>query len=303
MSRSFGTALVAAALLAGGCLDAEDGATAPAPVIHTQSAGMNGIYVNAYLVETEHGVVAVDAMLTVSDAIALRQKLDGLGKPLLAVLLTHGHPDHYNGVTELVRGLDAPILATAAVDQVIRRDDEAKAAQWTPVFGEEWPAARTFPSRIVASGETVTLDDVSFQVEDLGPGESHADSIWVIKADPPIAFIGDAAFNGTHSYLSDGHSGEWLGNLDTLEQELGPDTVVYPGHGEQGTVELLDPQRAYLHLYRDTVRSLSDGESLTPEAKESLTGVMKGHLPTDKLEFLIPLGADPVAAELAREAE
>ena len=64
--------------------------------------------VGATRVETHHGIIAVDATLTVSDARALREQAEPLGKPLLAVLLTHGHPDHYNGVglseTEAIRG-------------------------------------------------------------------------------------------------------------------------------------------------------------------------------------------------------
>jgi glyoxylase-like metal-dependent hydrolase (beta-lactamase superfamily II) len=49
--------------------------------------------VNAYLVETDNGVVAVDSLLTVTESRAMRAALERLGKPLLAVLLTHSHPD------------------------------------------------------------------------------------------------------------------------------------------------------------------------------------------------------------------
>ncbi|MGH9201005.1 MAG: hypothetical protein ACRD2A_07195 [Vicinamibacterales bacterium] len=58
------------------------GSPAVASVVHRFDAGEAALYVNAYLIETPHGVIAVDATL-------------------LAVLLTHGHPDHYNGVTNL----------------------------------------------------------------------------------------------------------------------------------------------------------------------------------------------------------
>src|SRR5688572_26932253 len=109
------------------------------PIVHTHAASPQGILVNAYLVETEHGVVAIDSMLTVTDARALRARLEALGKPLLAVLLTHGHPDHYNGVTELAAGKPVPVLATRTADEVIRRYDADKEALWKPVFNEEWP--------------------------------------------------------------------------------------------------------------------------------------------------------------------
>ena len=50
-----------------------------------------GALVNAYLVETSDGIVAVDGTLTVTDGRALRARLEALGKPLLAVLVTHAH--------------------------------------------------------------------------------------------------------------------------------------------------------------------------------------------------------------------
>lgn len=65
--------------------------------IHRYSAGPQGALVNAYLVETNRGIVAVDGTLAVSDGRALRAQVESLGKPFLAVLVTHAHPDHYGG--------------------------------------------------------------------------------------------------------------------------------------------------------------------------------------------------------------
>jgi len=62
--------------------------------IHTYVSSELGILANAYLIETRDGVVAIDATLTVSDAEKLRALLDSFNRPLLAVLITHGHPDH-----------------------------------------------------------------------------------------------------------------------------------------------------------------------------------------------------------------
>src|SRR3989475_11379723 len=184
----------------------------PAPVIHRYAAGASGMFVNAYLVETPHGVVAIDATLTESDSKALRAQLDSLGKPLLAVLLTHGHPDHYNGATNVLaaRAVPPPVLATAGVDSVIRANDAAKEAQWKPLFGDEWPAQRTFPSRIVRDGESVTFDGATFIVHALGPGESYSDSYWVLQGrrgtrrnpgTPGTAIIAAVALNVGRAYM------------------------------------------------------------------------------------------------------
>lgn len=268
--------------------------------IHGYAADQGGIFANAFLVETSAGVVAIDAPLTVSHAKAYRERLDALGKPLVAVLITHGHPDHYNGVTQLTDGFTVPIIAAVGVDQVIREWDAGKEAQWKPVFKDEWPAKRTFPNRTVKDADAVTYGDVTFTVHAVGPGESHYDSYWVAESGGTrVAFIGDIAFNGEHSYVSDGHTGAWLANLTTVRAALADVSKVYPGHGPAGDLALFDKERQYLEHYRDEVRAIAGTRTaLTDAEKAKLTEAMSEYAPDGKLTFLIGLGADAVAAEL-----
>src|SRR5262249_47442009 len=149
------------------------------PRIHRFQASL--FPVNAYLVELEAGVVLVDTTLGVSDGRALRARADALGKPLLGVLVTHAHPDHYAALAPFVGVSKVPVLATVGVAGVIRRDDAAKEVILRPMFGEEWPRARAFPNRTVRDGERVTLGGAHFTVTDLGPGESPHDSLWVLE--------------------------------------------------------------------------------------------------------------------------
>lgn len=58
-------------------------AAAP-PAIEQVASPAEGIFANAYLIDTPSGVVAIDATLRVSDAQALRARIDARGKPLLA---------------------------------------------------------------------------------------------------------------------------------------------------------------------------------------------------------------------------
>lgn len=270
--------------------------------VHPYASGENGIRANAYLVESGSGVVAIDATLTVSDATAFRAQMLALDQPLLAVLLTHGHPDHYNGVTILTGGEPVPVIATAGVDRVIREWDAKKEEQWRPMFGDEWPSNRTFPNRIAQDGEMLTFGGIRFTVHDLGPGESHHDSYWTADDGASRAvFIGDVLFHGEHSYVSDGHTSEWLVNLDRARAATQGAAMIYPGHGAPGGPELYDKQRQYLEVYRNTVQGLLNGsDSLSDADRNRLVEVMSAHEPEGKLTFLIGLGADAVAEELRR---
>jgi len=266
------------------------------PKIHQHASSPEGADVNAYLVEGARGVVAVDSTLTVSDGRALRTRLDALDKPLLAVLVTHAHPDHYGGLAELTAGLDVPIIATERVDRVIRRDDDAKEQILRPMFGAEWPATRVFPNTTVQDGERVRFDDLQFTVVDLGPGESPADSVWVLGDAGIEVFAGDQVYDHKHGYLADGFFEAWLDNIARPRDELAPDARLLVGHGGPVGPADFDWQIGYIETFVDAVRGADWSDPGV--ASRQVIGVMTAYLPADDLRFLMELSIQPVAAQL-----
>jgi glyoxylase-like metal-dependent hydrolase (beta-lactamase superfamily II) len=266
--------------------------------IHTYTAAEAGLFVNSYLVETAEGVVLVDANLLLSDIRALAARLAALQKPLLGVFVTHAHPDHFNGLPDLA-GEDVPVYAAGEVADTIARIAAAKREQWQPVYGDEWPDRHRVPERRLSTGDAVELGGLRFTLHAVGAAESHADSYLTLD---DRAFIGDLAFHGTHPYTADGHTGRWLAALDTLSGAL-DGTTLYPGHGAPGDIGMLADQRRYLMMYRETVGRLAAGAStLTDAQRDELTAVMTQFLPGAPLTWMIGLGADAVAAELAEGA-
>jgi glyoxylase-like metal-dependent hydrolase (beta-lactamase superfamily II) len=268
--------------------------------IHVHSPGELGIFANAFLVETNNGVVVIDSTLTVSESKSLKGRLDTIGKPLLAVILTHPHPDHVAGVTNLVRSSsDTSIIALKSVDDLIRSSEEFKRAYWTPVFKEEWISKWTPPNRHIKDEEEVIFDGIRYRVHDIGAGgDSDSNSIWIIENEPKVAFVGDLIYNGIHSYIADNHIQDWLNNLDKVKGLLSDISTIYPGHGNPGNIDLVESQKKYLSAYRDAVKELSNNGKLIDEDKKRLTAIMEEFLPKAGLTWVIAHSADAVAAEL-----
>ena len=272
-----------------------------APIVHTYRSGETGLFVNSYLVEGAEGVVAIDAPLLLSDGRAFRARLEALRKPLLGVLVTHPHPDHYNTIGELLAGQDVPVIAHRDVDREIREKDAAKRAQWGPMFGDEWPASATFPSRTVADEESVEFGDLRLTAWDFGACESESQTVWLLNGGDN-AFVGDLAFNNTHAYLADGHTKVWLNAIDRAQEALTGVYTLYVGHGTSTGVDVLADQRRYLLMVREAIgRVAVDRAELSEDETDRVVRLMERYLPTAPLSWLVGAGASAVAAELAQE--
>lgn len=252
--------------------------------------------VNSYLVHGPDGIVVVDGQLTFSDAAKVRAAVTASGRTLAGVLITHPHPDHYAGVA-LIAG-DAPILATPQVDAVIRRDDDAKSAIVGAMIGEEWPAERRFPDRLVDPGETVDLAGLPFRVSESGPGESHVDTLWWL--DGHTVFAGDIAYNQMHAYLADAHHVAWITALAALADQITDDVTLYLGHGEPAGRQVLYAQRRYIETFLTAVTEYAGGD---PDARRAaVVKRMRAAVPDERLLFLMELSVEPVHTALAAGA-
>lgn len=250
--------------------------------------------VNSYLVVGPSGVVVVDAMLTIADAVKVRDAVAATGRPLAGVVITHGHPDHYAGLKHVLGDADVPIIAAAEVIDVIRSDDAAKATIVGPMMGDQWPAERIFPNTIAAPGASIELAGVSLRMQDLGPGESRHDTIWHLDEDR--VFAGDLAYSGMHAYLYDGMWDAWLVALAKVESELHTGATLYVGHGEPGGLELLAAQRIYIETFVQAVGDTLDRD--VSERHDEVVARMKKLLPTEDLLFLLELSIEPAADKL-----
>ncbi len=257
--------------------------------------------VNSWLVPTRTGIVVIDTQFTVSEADRLLDAVKHTGRPLKAIIITHPHPDHFNGTCRLLRLAKVPVYATQATIEGVHATAEAKRAQWKPAYGADYPDSTCAPDHALAHGSKQVIDGVTFEARDYGPGEALTESI-VLAPALHAAFVGDLIYNRVHPWLAEGRSVQWLAQLDRLQREIPADWTLYPGHGDSGGITVIAAQRDYIRDFRERTQAVLNSTGLTEDAKQSVVeGTRRVH-PGWALEMLIPLNADAVANEFGPTA-
>lgn len=255
---------------------------------------------NAFIVESDAGVALIDTTLTMSDSMALKKTIDNIGKPLLGIMLTHGHPDHVAGTANIAPNGDVPIYALQSVNDLMRASEAQKHAQWSGMFKEEWVPKWVYPNHIVKHGETIKLADLEFTVVEIGAGgDCDANSLWLLENSKQAAFLGDFIYNEYHTFMMDGSILRWLGNLRRVEKKLREYERLYVGHGSSGDVTLIAKQIEYILEVAALALEITDGAAVfTDETRKQYADALVKKYPGYGFQMTIPLSADALAREL-----
>ena len=267
--------------------------------IHTYAASPEKFFVNAFIVESATGLVLIDTQFLLSSAQELAARIAAIGKPLEAIIITHPHPDHFNGLPVILDTFGkVPVFANRPTIAGIVATQAAKRAAWTPVYGSDYPPTGAMPDHELGPDETVTLAGLAFRVIDLGPGESS--DITVIHIPAADALIAsDLVYSRCHPWLAEHRTPEWLSQIDRVLREFDGVQTIFAGHGPSGGPELLTQQRDYIESFRAAVAEhLRDGalDQAAHAAIAAATTADRGGWP---LEMLIAMNATAIAQEMA----
>jgi glyoxylase-like metal-dependent hydrolase (beta-lactamase superfamily II) len=254
--------------------------------------------VNSWLVPTEHGIVVIDTQFTVAEANKLVEAVIQSRRPLEAIIITHPHPDHYNGACQLLEFARVPVYATQSTIDGIRAPAKSKRAQWKPTYGKDYPDSTCVPDHVAPRSSSVRIDGLEFQFRDYGPGEALGESVTLAPA-LHAAFVGDLIYNQVHPWLAEGRSALWLAQLDRLAKDIPTNWTVYPGHGPSAGVGVVDVQRQYITDFRAAIQAQLGLSELTPDSTKRIVEDVRARHPSWPLEMLIPINAGAMEKELS----
>ena len=234
-------------------------ATAPLPDGHVQMAPP----LASTLIYGDTDAILVDAPTTIAEADKLGDEIQRQGRRLSTIYITHGHGDHWFGVTSLLaRFTDAKLVATPGTIAMMsfNGSTEMRAQLWDPMFPGQIDSTPVSPEPL----ETNALELEGNELHVIEVGHSDTDNTTVLHV-PSLDLVvaGDVAYNGVHLYLAESAGGgrdSWMDALDVVEK-LQPRTVV-AGHknatADDDASRVLAETRAYI---ADAAQLIGEGGS------------------------------------------
>lgn len=223
---------------------------------------------NSYWLESDEGIVLIDAQLLKEDAKRWAALIKLSGKPVKGAIITHAHPDHYGGLNTLREELGYfPVITSKGTADTFEAAHKTTMAFTAPGFGDRFDSVQIQPDQIIEGSGEITLAGIKLIIEDIGPGESMNATL-VYEPTQNILFSGDATMHHSHLYTGEGHSEGFLNHLHHIKTKYADVNFIYAGHGDPARVSHVDWQIGYIKDIQDVAkRALEAGDYLAEDGK------------------------------------
>lgn len=222
--------------------------------------------VNSYLFSNGKSLLVMDVQRKSAEAEKLADLIRSKHLPLQYILISHGHTDHFTGMTVLHR--EFPQARIVVADEAIRRDIKAYALYMNQ-GGETGaepalepalrPKTRANPGgfdyertiSVLHSGALTLNGGGTLALSTDYPPTEAPHMTTVYSNDLNALFLADFGYNKVHFWLGDditrARIGAWRGELVKLRARYASlNPIVYPGHGKPGDMSLFGVMIKYI---------------------------------------------------------
>jgi glyoxylase-like metal-dependent hydrolase (beta-lactamase superfamily II) len=230
-----------------------------------------GFMNNPAFVVTDAGVVVIDPGSSVqAGRMVLRQIRKVTDKPVIHVLNTHVHGDHWFGNHALHDVFpDAQFMAHPLM---IAGAHAGQAARWLELMerltqGFTLGTRPVIPTVPVIEDQSFTVGGITFRI--LAPPKAHSGTdIMIHVVEESVLILGDNVMNGRFGGMNDG---TFRGNIAACDRALAvPAKIFVPGHGRTAGKEIVATYRDYLSILFETARIEYDKGKQDYEMKDAI---------------------------------
>jgi glyoxylase-like metal-dependent hydrolase (beta-lactamase superfamily II) len=213
---------------------------------------------NPAIVLTSKGAVVIDPGSSVKIGNMVAEQARKLtDKPIVAVLDTHVHGDHWLGNDGIKRAY--PNAVIYGHPNMKKEISGGVGKRWIKMLndrtnGEIAGTRPVPPDQSVGNGEIIKIGDTRFRI--LSPGPAHSDTdIMIFLMDQGILFTGDIVRNGMVSQLQKSTTG----TLAAIDMALKTNARLYvPGHGKAGSKKIVTHWRTFVATMYESIRKYYD---------------------------------------------
>jgi glyoxylase-like metal-dependent hydrolase (beta-lactamase superfamily II) len=263
-----------------------------------------GMMCNITIVNTAKGIVVVDSGGSVQiGEMAIRQIKKKFRKPVIAVINTHYHGDHWLGNQAYVEtyGTSLPIYAHPGTIKAI---EGVQGNMWRTLM-EQWTNQATLGTRVVPPKQPLEhaaelkYGDVSLRIHHFGTVHTPYD-LCVEVLEDKLMLLGDVAMDRRIANMDDGSYIGTLKAYDALEKT--GCKIWLPGHGEPGSEVITWNRELFEGIYRPCEQAIKDGLGLEEAKKLVLNDARVASRARDTKGFESNIGKYVSLAYLEAEA-
>jgi len=232
-------------------------ATDPEP-----SPDNHAFFNNPAFVVTSEGVVVIDTGSSVQiGEMLIRQIKKVTDKPVVKIINTHYHGDHFLGNHAFVEAY--PNVEIYAHQATIDKIKSGAGDFWFDFMQRNsnngiTGTIITPPTKVFAGGETFKVGDTTFNIHQFGTAHTEADLI-VEVVEEDVAFLGDTAMRR----VANMRDGSFAGTIDTMKKAkaLGLKHYVL-GHGPHDNVSICEDMQTFCEIiYNGALKYYDEGLS------------------------------------------